>query len=44
MSPEVIPGVIDFIFQADQAFQKFAAAEMNLIQSTDFSLDLPESS
>ena len=42
MSPVVIPGVIDFTSQADEAFQKFAAAGMNLVKSTDISLDLPE--
>ena len=34
-SPVVVPGVIDFTEQADEAFQRFAAAGMNLIQSTD---------
>lgn len=40
MSPVVIPGVIDFTSQAVRAFQKFAAAGMNLVKSTDFSLEL----
>lgn len=34
-SPVVVPDVVDFTEQADAAFQKFAAAGMNLIQSTD---------
>ena len=34
-SPVVVPGVIDFTEQADEAFQRFAEAGMNLIQSTD---------
>ena len=34
-SPVVIPGVVDFTSQADEAFQKFAAAGMNLVKSTD---------
>ena len=34
-SPVVVPGVIDFTEQADAAFQRFAEAGMNLIQSTD---------
>ena len=42
MSPVVIPGVIDFTSQADEAFQKFAAAGMNLVKSTDISLELSE--
>jgi len=33
-SPVVIPGVIDFTDQANEAFQHFAAAGMRLIQST----------
>ncbi|PSB19287.1 isochorismatase [Phormidesmis priestleyi ULC007] len=35
-SPVVVPGVIDFTEQADEAFQRFAEAGMNLIRSTDF--------
>lgn len=35
MSPVVIPGVIDFTAQADEAFQKFATAGMHLIKSRD---------
>jgi len=34
-SPVVVPGVVDFTDQADQAFQRFAAAGMNLVRSTD---------
>ena len=38
-SPVVVPGVVDFTDQADAAFQRFADAGMNLIQSTqDFRL------
>ena len=35
MSPVIIPGVIDFTTQANEAFQKFATAGMNLVKSTD---------
>ena len=35
MSPVVIPGIVDFTAQADDAFEKFAAAGMNLVKSTD---------
>lgn len=35
MSPVVIRGIVDFTPQADQALQKFAAAGMNLVKSTD---------
>ena len=38
MSPVVIPGVVDFTEQAEQAFQRFAAAGMNLVKSTEISL------
>lgn len=34
-SPVVVPGVVDFTDQADAAFQRFAAAGMNLVQSTE---------
>lgn len=34
-SPVVVPGVIDFTDPANEAFQRFADAGMNLIQSTD---------
>ena len=33
-SPVVVPGVVDFTDQADAAFQRFAAAGMNLVKST----------
>ncbi|MEM7761765.1 MAG: isochorismatase [Cyanobacteria bacterium P01_A01_bin.40] len=35
MSPVVIPGIIDFTAQANEAFQRFATAGMHLVQSTD---------
>jgi nicotinamidase-related amidase len=34
-SPVVIPGVVDYTAQADAAYQRFAAAGMNIIKSTD---------
>ena len=34
-SPVVVPGVIDFTEQADAAFQRFAAAGMKIIRSTE---------
>ena len=34
-SPVVIPGVIDFTDQANEAFQRFADAGMHVVQSTD---------
>ncbi len=34
-SPVVIPGVIDYTAQADEAFKKFANAGMHLVRSTD---------
>jgi len=34
-SPVVIPGVIDYTAQADEAFKKFAGAGMHLVRSTD---------
>jgi nicotinamidase-related amidase len=34
-SPVVIPGVIDYTAQADEAFKKFADAGMHLVRSTD---------
>jgi nicotinamidase-related amidase len=37
-SPVVVPGVVDFTEQADEAFQRFAAAGMNLVKSTQFEL------
>ncbi|NEQ52664.1 MAG: isochorismatase [Leptolyngbya sp. SIO3F4] len=33
-SPVVVPGVVDFSDTADEAYQRFAAAGMNIIQST----------
>ncbi|MEG4280278.1 isochorismatase [Microcoleus sp. MON1_C1] len=35
-SPVVVPGVVDFTEQADAAFQRFAAAGMNVVKSTQF--------
>ncbi|MEG4046103.1 isochorismatase [Microcoleus sp. Pol17_C1] len=37
-SPVVVPGVVDFTEQADAAYQKFAAAGMNVVQSTQLIL------
>jgi nicotinamidase-related amidase len=34
-SPVVIPGVVDFTDQANEAFQRFADAGMHLVKSTD---------
>jgi nicotinamidase-related amidase len=34
-SPVVIPGVVDYTEQANQAYQKFADAGMNIVRSTD---------
>jgi len=34
-SPVVIPGIIDFTQQADDAFARFAAAGMHVVRSTD---------
>jgi nicotinamidase-related amidase len=34
-SPVVVPGVIDYTEQADAAFQRFEAAKMHVVQSTD---------
>lgn len=34
-SPVVVPGVIDYTDQADAAFQRFAAAGMHVVRSTD---------
>ena len=34
-SPVVVPGVVDFTNQADEAFQRFAKAGMQLVKSTD---------
>jgi len=35
MSPVVIPGVVDFSIQADQAMEKFEAEGMHLVKSTE---------
>lgn len=35
MSPVVIPGVVDFTSQANEAFQRFADAGMNIVKSTE---------
>ncbi len=34
-SPVVVPGVVDFTEQADEAFRRFADAGMHLVQSTE---------
>jgi nicotinamidase-related amidase len=34
-SPVVVPGVVDYSEQADEAFRRFAAAGMNLVKSTE---------
>jgi nicotinamidase-related amidase len=34
-SPVVVPGVIDYTDQANEAFQRFADAGMHLVRSTD---------
>jgi nicotinamidase-related amidase len=34
-SPVVIPGVVDYTEQADEAFQKFADAGMHIVRSSD---------
>ncbi len=34
-SPVVVPGVVDFTDQADEAFQRFAGAGMHIVKSTD---------
>jgi hypothetical protein len=31
----VIPGVVDYTDQANAAYQRFAAAGMNIVKSTD---------
>ena len=38
-SPVVVPGVVDFTEQADAAYQKFAAAGMNIVKSTELILN-----
>lgn len=37
-SPVVVPGVVDFTEAADAAFQRFAAAGMNVVKSTEFEI------
>jgi len=37
-SPVVVPGVVDFTEQADAAFQRFGAAGMNVVKSTQLIL------
>jgi nicotinamidase-related amidase len=34
-SPVVVPGIVDYTEQAEEAFGRFAAAGMNLVKSTD---------
>jgi nicotinamidase-related amidase len=34
-SPVVIPGIVDYTAQAEAAYQRFAAAGMNIVRSTD---------
>ena len=38
-SPVVVPGVVDFTEAAEAAFQRFAAAGMNVVKSTQFELE-----
>lgn len=40
-SPVVVPGVIDFTSQANEAFEKFRAAGMNIVKSTESVEDWP---
>ena len=40
-SPVVVPGVVDFTEAADAAFQRFAAAGMNVVKSTELMDFLP---
>lgn len=40
-SPVVVPGVVDFTAQANAAFERFAAAGMHLVQSTEEMRDWP---
>jgi nicotinamidase-related amidase len=41
-SPVVVPGVVDFTPQADDAFQRFANAGMHLVKSTDLIANWPD--
>jgi hypothetical protein len=38
----VIPGAVDFTDPADAAFERFAAAGMHVVRSTDPLADWPE--
>jgi nicotinamidase-related amidase len=40
-SPVVIPGVVDFTPQGDQAFERFAKAGMHIVQSSQAIADFP---
>ncbi|MGB3199366.1 MAG: hypothetical protein WBA99_00595, partial [Nodosilinea sp.] len=40
-SPVVVPGVVDFTDQAEEAYQRFAAAGMHRVQSTMAIADWP---
>ncbi len=40
-SPVVIPGIIDFTSQADDAFKRFSDAGMHVVKSTDLMEDWP---
>jgi nicotinamidase-related amidase len=41
-SPVVVPGVVDYTDEADAAFERFAAAGMHVVRSTDPMADWPE--
>ena len=40
-SPVVIPGVVDYTDDADEAFERFAQAGMNIVRSSDPMDDWP---
>ena len=40
-SPVVVPGVVDYTEEADAAFERFAAAGMHVVRSTDPMVDWP---
>ena len=40
-SPVVVPGVVDFTDQANEAYTSFAEAGMNIVRSTDPMSDWP---
>jgi nicotinamidase-related amidase len=40
-SPVVVPGVVDYTEEADAAFERFAAAGMHVVRSTDPMADWP---